>query len=1187
MHVKDVFAEDIHRRIDEVIKVDALQGDLLAAELREYHPTESIREQLKKILEAYDSLRHAPTQDVGIWVSGFFGAGKSSFAKLVGVLLSDYPIGDRSAIDVFEERIGDQKITVLLRQVREHLPTHLVMFDILKDHIAGAGERPLTTVMYRALLRSLGYPMDLDLAELEIDLESRGALHEFESTFEAQYPGRSWSTAKSLVMTATNEASTVLHRMDPTTYPSADTWARSKVNVALTPKLLAERAVELSKRRAGGRKVLFVVDEIGQYAAAQLGRILDLNGIIESFSFIGQGDIWLLVTSQEKLSQVIDVYDAQRNQLVRLLDRFAHKVTLNPSDIREVASYRILRKAPAAEPKVRALYRESAGRLGVATKVTGAVRLPELEEDGFVDLYPLLPYQVDLLIMVVNGLRRAGGSATTMGGATRTIVKMAQELIISEKFGLATEEVGALVTLDAAYGLLEDNLPMELRQEVDLVDRAVDEPLTGEVARAIALLQFSEAIHTTEENLAAVLHPTVDADSLLPEVRSAVEALVKARVVRRTESGLKIQSAAERTWDEERDSRSPSPSDLTRLVKASLVDVWGKGAQAPNAQLGGWKRFTAGLRMGSEQLVPGDVTFAVAMTDPSREREEQRTEAKSLSQQSGHDAIPVWSFDLSEAGRRFATQLFRSDHMLRRGVRTPDEEPLLRHEQERKQDALKGLEREMVASLCRGAIYFRGQVRSPDDDATNAKQEARRVLGSALQEIYHRFDEADRKVSDADVRALFDNEHLKDLPGCYEDLGVVRGAGAQRRFTVDAGVAGAVLDHVKLRASQGRSPAGKELAEHFGAPPFGWPLELMKLCVAALLREGSITVTSSGVTISSWRAPEAKVAVTGNPSFRALTVHPRSDERLSSRELRQAARILEERFGLTAPGLTEEAVAGVIQADLCNALPTVMRIDEVLKRLALPGQELVNRVASSLQAIRSGTAEDAIRSLLAEADQLQTGIQRSRALTQVLSGDGLATLERATTVRTVTLPVLESELAEEDSALRAGRDLCDLLTIESFFEKMSAIRLGVQTVVQAYDSLLGAAVEERDDAVQRAVERLEEAPGWGKITDEQRDRLLSPLVAIRDDAPPDDAYASASPTLERARLQGQAVEAKLSDTLTALRKLVAPTAKVLRVGALGLGPIRSPEELAAVLETLEEKVLPLLNDADVESVILE
>src|SRR5262245_41601157 len=108
--IGEIFRENIHRNIEEVIKVDALDDAVLLEEIKEYHPTPSIQEQMAQVLEAYSDLRRGPTQKIGVWVSGFFGAGKSSFAKLLGILLESRKIGAQDAVDLFSKRITDDRI---------------------------------------------------------------------------------------------------------------------------------------------------------------------------------------------------------------------------------------------------------------------------------------------------------------------------------------------------------------------------------------------------------------------------------------------------------------------------------------------------------------------------------------------------------------------------------------------------------------------------------------------------------------------------------------------------------------------------------------------------------------------------------------------------------------------------------------------------------------------------------------------------------------------------------------------------------------------------------------------------------------------------------------------------------------------------------------------------------------------
>src|SRR5213078_578798 len=127
--------------------------------------------------------------------------------------------------------------------------------------------------------------------------------------------------------------------------------------------------------------------------------------------------------------------------------------------------------------ELRELFSEHRGRLAEATKLTADIRLPELTTESFVDLYPLLPYQVDLIINVVSGLRTAGGASKHVGGANRTIIKLAQQLLIHPDVDLADQQVGMLARIDQVYDLVSGNIPGEIRGKIDAIGREVEHPL--------------------------------------------------------------------------------------------------------------------------------------------------------------------------------------------------------------------------------------------------------------------------------------------------------------------------------------------------------------------------------------------------------------------------------------------------------------------------------------------------------------------------------------------------------------------------------------------------------------------------------------------------------------------------------------------------------------------------------------
>ena len=190
--IQELFDLDIHRDIREVIKVDQTDEAVIQSEIQEYIVTHSIRDSFVEILERYREAPLKPSDRMAVWISGFFGSGKSSFAKMLGLALANRQIGPDTAASLLAQRIGDPKATVLLKTIVEKIPTNAVIFDVATDRGVMHGNQMLTEIMYRQLLKHLGYASDLDLAELEITLEGEGRLEEFTKTYHRLYPNKEW-----------------------------------------------------------------------------------------------------------------------------------------------------------------------------------------------------------------------------------------------------------------------------------------------------------------------------------------------------------------------------------------------------------------------------------------------------------------------------------------------------------------------------------------------------------------------------------------------------------------------------------------------------------------------------------------------------------------------------------------------------------------------------------------------------------------------------------------------------------------------------------------------------------------------------------------------------------------------------------------------------------------------------------
>ena len=721
---------------------------------------------------------------MGIWVSGFFGSGKSSFAKYLGLAIADRKIQGEGAAGILAELLGDDRGSVLLNQIRERMPTHAAIFDVSTDRGISSANQRLSEIMYRVFLRELGYPNDLDLAELEIQLEEDGRLDEFTADFQDSY-GESWDRTKHRVAFAMSQASQVMHRLDPVTFPAPGSWmdaARGRGDI--TPRTLADRCRELTARRRPGRRLLFVIDEVGQFVARDHQKMLDLQAIVQRLGVVGRGKIWLVVTSQERLNDMVGGLDDSRVELQRLMDRFPIQVHLEQSDIAEITSRRVLQKSASGEKVLRGLFRANRGRLEQNTTITADVRLPTLTEDAFVDLYPLLPYQVDLIIRIVSGLRTQGGANRHVGGANRTIIKLAQQLIVHPQCGLGDRSVGALAPLDVIYDLVVSNIPSELRDTIGGIESKVAHPWAERVAKAVCLLQFVKSVHRTQRNLAALLHPGVEADSCLSEVEGAVSALVGAGRLREGSDGIRIPTESENLWERERAGLAATPGDVARLHSAILAESW---SPAPSHALHETRTFRAGLRVSGRSVAEGEVPFHVTLVASGDDLAGAVETARARSRE---ESGVFWVAGLEEAAEHQAEELFRSEEMLvrrQRGARTRAQATLVDEEKRRRQQHREELKRLIQEAMLTGSAFFRGRERSPEAGAPAVSSAASEILGRVLPDEYPSFAQGAAKVRPADLKSLLQSEDLRGLPTVFARLDLLKEEAGLPVFATDGG----------------------------------------------------------------------------------------------------------------------------------------------------------------------------------------------------------------------------------------------------------------------------------------------------------------------------------------------------------------------------------------------------------------
>lgn len=1176
--IKSLFAGDIYRRIEEVIKVDQTDEQVIREEIREYIVTNTLRDHFREILERYHETPNKPHEGIGIWVSGFFGSGKSSFAKMLGLAIQNRTIQGESAADLVAQRVlqggGDsttgQAVQVLLKQISERIPTDAVVFDVSTDRGIKSGNQMLTEIMYRLFLKSLGYANDLDLAELEIALEQKGQLAGFVAQYREMFD-QEWDDNKDLISFSLGEASAVMHALYPERYAAQDAWIQAVQDRAdINPGRLAERCKELMTRRRPDRHLIFVIDEVGQFVSKDVQKMLDLQAIIQSMGRVGRGKIWVIVTSQEKLTELVGGLDDKRVELARLMDRFTLQVHLEPSDISEVTSKRVLSKNAAAEKLLRELYSANSGRLAANTRLSADITLPELSAERFMDLYPLLPYQIDLIINIVSGLRMQGGASKHVGGANRTIIKLAQQLLIHEKVALAEKPVGDLARIDQIYDLVAGNLPSELRGKIDDIKAKVPHPLAQPVAKAICLLQFVKSIHRTAENIAAALHPGVGSDSALAQVREALHALVEGHQVRWADNQYRIPSPAEDDWEVVRASFKPNPGDINRLHTEMVGALW---EPKPSHNLLDAKVFKAGLVLNGRSLLEEDIPFLITLADAAVDYEEQAQEARKRSQSERKSVF--WVAGLDGKIDRETVELYRSREILarkERGAKTKDETALVAEEKQRMRVHEGELRRLLKDALLAGVIYFRGNDRSPDHAATSVSPTAGKVLAQVLPEVFDRFGEGAAQPSSKDLESLLTNDNLRGLPTIFTRLGLLRDEKGQPVFNTDTGPLKEVIDRVENRTTYGETASGRYLADELAKEPFGWGFDVVRLFVVSLVRAGKLRATSKGTVIESALSVEARDAFTSNNNFKACAFQKRVSG-TGITEWLDAESAYREVFGQQLPELQGSVIADTLRKAIGQAENKVADAHKLLLGQQLPGHDVLEDAINQMRAIRTATEDDAILTFNATYKAIKEAIRRAAELTGALAEPQLLDLARAKQVLGQQWPFLADE-PDLDPPLRAkAAVLTDLLGRETFYRELASIDQQATVLSQEYQRRFNAAVAQRAEVYEAALTELRGNEAWDELSGDQQAQIAQPLQSRATKA------VNPHTAIPFLRAEIGACSQHLKEAVQKMLTLLEGNSLVtIHIDEFFSGRVETVEQLDAALAVLRQRIEKLLGE---------
>ena len=363
MIIKDLFKKPIDRSIQGVVTIGNEDEEQKWMELEEYVCTDEITKQFRIFFRKYRESTDKPTERMGVWITGFFGSGKSHFLKILGYILENEVVAGVKAVDYFKDKIHD---AMLLADMQKCASSNnkVVLFNI--DSKAKSDSKNKTQaimdIMLRAFNETIGYCGDRPwVADLERMLDDEGKLDEFARKFE-EYSGRDWKANRSKA--ALNKSSIVKALMEVRGVPEED--AKNYVddqilNYTNSTEEFAKIVDAYCEKN--NTRIIFLMDEVGQFIGDNTQLMLNLQTCVEDLGKYCRGKAWVVVTSQQELKAMVDSTKDKQQDFSKIQARFDTRILLSGAEAGEVIKKRILDKKDTVVSSLKSLYDGNASKI--------------------------------------------------------------------------------------------------------------------------------------------------------------------------------------------------------------------------------------------------------------------------------------------------------------------------------------------------------------------------------------------------------------------------------------------------------------------------------------------------------------------------------------------------------------------------------------------------------------------------------------------------------------------------------------------------------------------------------------------------------------------------------------------------------------------------------------------------------
>ena len=876
--LRNIFAKPVDRPIDGVIKADDEAS--LRIELDEYVITDEIGKRLETFLDAYNNYDTAN----GVWISGFFGSGKSHLLKMLALLMDNREVDGTRAFDIFEEKLTGQPMLLGALRKAVSVPSKSILFNIDQkaDVISKTDVDALLSVFQKVFDEACGYYGKLPhIAQFERDLDDRGQLAAFKDAYAAA-AGKPWERGREQAALERKNIATAFASVtggDPADV--ADILGQYRADTRVSIEDFANNVNVWLDKQPPKFRLNFFVDEVGQYIAENVKLMTNLQTIAESLNTKCKGRAWVIVTSQQDMEAIIgDGKAFQSQDFSKIMARFGVKMPLNSADVAEVIQRRLLSKTDEGQITLGNLHDREENNLKTLFDFTdGSIRLKNFDgRNQFVSSYPFPPYQYMLFQMAITSLSQHNafeGKHSSVG--ERSMLGVFQE--VAKK--MADQPVGGLATFDLMFEGIRTALKSAVQQSIQIAEKEIQDidPFAVRVLKALFLVKYVKEFKPTVRNISVLLLSEFDTDQVKQrrKIEEALSFLERNTLIQRNGEVYEFLTNEEKDVEAEIKALDVDPSELSKEMETLAFDTILRHRKIKHLTTGNEYSFSRKL---DDHLLGREYELSINVVSPFND-DVASPEAVRMRNMSREELAVVLQPDVRFI--RDLTLFKQTDKFIRQaraGSQQPGRDRIVAEKGDQNSRRYKDLELRLRKLMAEARMFVRGD----ELDIGGEEPQDRIVKGfqGLVDKVYVNlpmlrgvtYAEADILKAATPESGLFGNNG-EGLTEAEQD----------------------VLNYVQSQARNGVKVSVKYLTERFGGKPYGWPTTAILCLAASLSGKGKLEARSDGTVLE--RTDLAK-ALNNSHALANILLTPQTE--FTSAQIRKAKELYKELFDLPSDG---------------------------------------------------------------------------------------------------------------------------------------------------------------------------------------------------------------------------------------------------------------------------------------------